>query len=106
MPALIRPITAVTVSIIANVPLRLYGRSVICLPRKDGRHLAAGQLYVWVAASDVGMIGDNQAGITVAHVSASTLSEVRNPGDLLSCDAPYHRIIIRPGSIEGRPVFE
>ena len=32
--------------------------------------MAAGQLYVWVAASDVGMIGDNQAGITVAHVSA------------------------------------
>ena len=70
MPALTRPKTAATESIIANVPLCPRGRASFALLIVVDA-LATGQLHVWVVASDVGMIGDNQsAGITVAYVSA------------------------------------
>jgi hypothetical protein len=48
---------------------------------------------VWVVALDIGVIGDYQsAGMTVANMAALTLANLRNPGDLFSCDAPRHRI--------------
>ena len=46
----------------------------------NGRRLATGQLHVWVAALDVGVIGDNQsAGITVAHLSGLDARERAQP---------------------------
>jgi len=95
MPALTRPIIAVTVSIMQTFLCVPYGRSVICLARKNGRQLAASQLYEWFIASYVGTTGaitECRDQITAAYAGCyrSPYSFVENVGDAADDSADYH----------------
>ena len=95
MPALTRPIIAMTVSIITNVPLRPIRAKLICLARKNGRRLAASQLYEWFIASYLGTTGaitECRDQITAAYAGCyrSPYSFVENVGDAADDSADYH----------------
>ena len=59
MPALAKPRTAATESIITKGSIVPTWASVFCLAN-SGRRLATGQLHVWVVALNLGMVGYNQ----------------------------------------------
>ena len=95
MPALTRPIIAVTVSIMQTFLCVPYGRSVIFLTRQNGRRLAASQLYEWFIASYVGTTGGitecrNQITATSAGCYQGPNSFVENVGDAADDSAEYH----------------
>jgi hypothetical protein len=59
MPALAKPNTAATESIITKGFIVPTWASVFCLAN-SGRRLATGQLHVWVVALNLGVGGDNR----------------------------------------------